>query len=163
MFWRGSWSQEGWSVQFTTAHFSPLISFKIDWLHNMDLGVSCDAIRKCMLVFALQLPRKSGQPSGCPIPENQRFLCQEWQPTQSPELKTRAAKTRVLVPWALWNLLRAFESIMKQEFVWLQDIWWNLTNVWAEIPLRQDICRICVSNCWCISSEVWLSNFLWQQ
>ena len=59
MFWRGSWSQEGWSVQFTIAHFSPLISFKIDWLHNMDLGVSW-------------VPGKSSQPSGCPIPGNAR-------------------------------------------------------------------------------------------
>ena len=70
--------------------------FKIDWLHNMDLGVSCDAIGNCLLAFALQLPRKSNQPSGCRIPENPRFLCQEWEPTQSPKLKT----TRVLVPWA---------------------------------------------------------------
>ena len=71
--------------------------------------------RKCLLVFAWKIPRKSSQPSSCPIPKDQRFLCQEWNPrqnwqldrkmirnsaTQSPKLKTRAAETRALVPWA---------------------------------------------------------------
>ena len=99
----------------------PLFStscFKIDWLHTMDLGVSCDTLGNlCWHLLPKFAGKRSDQVAALFLTmkdfytrnnvETRLFNLTEKMirssAKTSPKLKTRAGETRALVPWA-WEI-----------------------------------------------------------
>ena len=89
--------------------------FKIDWLHTMDLGVSCDTIGNACWYLLGKFPGNRASQVAALFLKIKDFYARNGtqdkignltekmirnSATQSPKLKTRAAETRALVPWA---------------------------------------------------------------
>ena len=97
----------------------PLFStscFKIDWLHTIDLGVSCDTLGNLCWHLLPKFPGKRSDQVAALFLTMKHFYTRNNMEARlsnltakmirssaktSPKLKTRAGETRALIPWAL--------------------------------------------------------------